>query len=226
MINELLWIALLLVTFVIQVLAYRYFGKSGLYAWMAIAIVLANIQVMKTVGWFGLVTALGNIVYGSTFLTTDIFCENHNKKDAKKAIYIGLFMLIATTIIMQVSLFFIPHATDTLSPALQKIFGVLPRITIASITAYLISQSFDVRFYGFLKKRTKKLWLKNTLSTSVSQFIDNVIFTAMAFIGVFEFNIILQIFITSYIMKFVVAILDTPFIYWARRINKTQKFPN
>ena len=231
MLNELLWILLLLLTFIIQILAYRFFGKNGLYAWIVVAIILANIQVMKTVGFFGLVTALGNIIYGTTFLTTDILCENYGKKEAKKAVWIGFFMLISITIIMQLCLQFTPHESDTLSPALQQIFGLLPRITIASLTAYLISQIFDVYFFNILKNKFKGkyLWFRNNISTMVSQLIDNVIFTWIAFIGffglfgwgqVFDWSIIIQIFVVSYIMKWIVAILDTPFIYLAKRFKR------
>lgn len=231
MINELLWIVLLLITFIIQILAYRFFGKNGLYAWIAVAIILANIQVMKTIGFFGLVTALGNIIYGTTFLTTDILCENHGKKAAQKAVWIGFFMLISVTIVMQITLQFSPHSSDTLSPALQQIFGLLPRIAIASLIAYLISQSCDVWFFNLLKQKMKGkyLWLRNNLSTMASQLIDNIIFTWIAFVGffglfgwgqVFEWSIIFQIFIVSYVMKWVVAVFDTPFVYLSRKIKK------
>ncbi|MBL7054256.1 queuosine precursor transporter [Candidatus Woesearchaeota archaeon] len=231
MLNELLWILLLFVTFIIQILAYRFFGKNGLYAWIAIAIILANIQVMKTIGFFGLVTALGNIIYGTTFLTTDILSENYGKKEAKKAVWIGFFMLISVTIIMQITLFFTPHSTDNLSPALQQIFGLLPRITIASLTAYLISQFHDIWAFEFWKKmfKGKHLWFRNNLSTMTSQLIDNVIFTWIAFIGffglfgwnqVFTWDIIIQIFLVSYTMKWFVALLDTPFVYLSKIIKK------
>jgi len=230
MLNELLWVLLLLATFIIQILAYRFFGKNGLYAWVAVAIILANIQVMKTIGFFGLVTALGNIIYGTTFLTTDILCENYGKKEAQKAVWIGFFMLISVTIIMQLCLLFAPHSSDTLSPALQQIFGLLPRITIASLTAYLVSQFFDVWLFNLIKEKMKGkyLWLRNNLSTMASQLIDNVIFTWIAFVGiglfgwgqVFEWSIIFQIFIVSYVMKWVVAVFDTPFVYLSKVIKK------
>lgn len=220
----------MLVTFVIQILAYRFFGKNGLYAWIAVAIIIANIQVMKTIGFFGLVTAMGNIIYGTTFLTTDILCENYSKKEAKKAVWIGFFMLIAVTIIMQITLLFVPHESDTLSPALNQIFGLLPRITIASLTAYLISQFHDVWAFMFWKKlcKGKHLWIRNNLSTMTSQLLDNVIFTWIAFVGffglfgwgrVFDWGIIFQIFIVSYVMKWVVAIFDTPFVYLAKKLK-------
>jgi len=64
---------------------------------------------MKTIQIFGLVTALGNVIYASLFLVTDILNENHTRKDAQKAVLIGFFILIATTIIMHISLQFIPY---------------------------------------------------------------------------------------------------------------------
>jgi uncharacterized integral membrane protein (TIGR00697 family) len=231
MINELLWIALLLVSFFGIILAYRFFGKTGLYCWMTMAIIIANIQVMKTINMFGFVTALGNIVYGTSFLVTDILCENHSKKEAKKAVWIGFFILITTTVLMQVCLAFIPDSSDTLSPALQQIFSLLPRITFASLTAYIISQSHDVWAFMFWKRLCKgnHLWIRNNLSTITSQLIDNVIFTYIAFVGlfglfgwkqVFDWSIIIQIFLVSYVMKFVVAACDTPCVYWSRVIKK------
>jgi uncharacterized integral membrane protein (TIGR00697 family) len=221
MINELLWIGLLLTSFLIVILAYRLFGKTGLYVWTAVGVILANIQVMKTIQVFGLVTAMGNVIYSSLFLVTDIINENHTKKDAQKAVWIGFFVLIATTIIMQISIQFIPDESDFLSEHITAIFSVLPRIAFASLIAYLISQSHDVWFFAKLKKRHKKrhLWLRNNLSTVTSQLIDNTIFTLIAFIGVFSWNVIGQIFLTSFILKVIVAAFDTPFVYLARKIK-------
>ena len=224
----------MLVSFLGIILAYRFFGKTGLYVWMAMAVIIANIQVMKTIGFFGMVTALGNIIYGTTFLATDILNENHSKKEARQAVWIGFFILITVTIIMQICLGFKPHSSDELSPALHTIFGLLPRITIASLTAYLISQFHDVWAFNFWKKKFKgkKLWLRNNFSTLTSQLIDNIIFTYIAFVGlfglfgwgqVFSWQIVISIFIVSYIMKIVVSVCDTPFIYWSRKIKKEGK---
>jgi len=221
MINELLWIGTLILSLFMVVLSYKLFGKTGLYIWTAMAVILANIQVMKTVQVFGLVTALGNVVYASLFLVTDILNENHTKKDAQKAVWIGFFILISTTILMQLTIQFIPYESKELSDSLTNVFSVLPRIAFASLVAYIISQSHDVWFFAKLKKKHKKklLWLRNNLSTICSQLLDNVIFTLIAFFGVFPWDIILQIFLTSMIMKVIVATCDTPFLYLARKIK-------
>jgi len=222
MINESLWIGSLVISFLLIILAYRLFGKTGLYIWTAIGVILANIQVMKTIEVFGLVTALGSVIYSSLFLVTDIINENHSKKDAQKAVWIGFFVLIATTILMQVTIQFVPDESDFLSEHLSAIFSFLPRIAFASLTAYLISQSHDVWFFAKLKKKHKKrfLWVRNNLSTISSQLVDNIIFTLIAFVCVFSWIIIGQIFLTSMIIKVIVAVCDTPFVYWARKINR------
>jgi len=221
MINELLWIGLLITSFLMVILAYKLFGKTGLYIWTAAAVILANIQVMKTIQVFGMVTALGNVIYSSLFLTTDILNENHTKKDAQKAVWIGFFVLISTTILMQITLYFVPHESDFLGEHITAIFSFLPRIAFASLLAFLISQSHDVWFFAKLKKKHKKkhLWLRNNLSTISSQLLDNTIFTLIAFVGVFSWDIIGQIFLTSLILKVIVASCDTPFVYLARKIK-------
>jgi uncharacterized integral membrane protein (TIGR00697 family) len=207
------------------ILSYKLFGKTGLYIWMAIGVILANIQVMKTVKVFGMVTALGNVIYSSLFLTTDILNENYSKKEAQKAVWVGFFVLISVAILMQITINFIPDESDFLSEHITAIFVFLPRIVIASLTAYLISQSFDVLLFDNIKKiyKGRYLWFRNNFSTITSQLMDTIIFTLIAFVGIFSWSIILQIFITSMIMKIVVSFCDTPFIYWARSIYYKNK---
>jgi uncharacterized integral membrane protein (TIGR00697 family) len=221
--NEWLWILLLFVNFGMVILAYRLFGKTGLYIWTALAVILANIQVMKTIEIFGLVTAMGNIIYSSLFLVTDILNEKYTRKDAARSVWIGFFVLISVTIIMQITLYFTPDTSDTLSPHIAAIFGFLPRIALASLTAYLLSQLHDVWLFSKLKKTNfgKKLWVRNNISTVFSQLIDNTVFTLIAFYGIFSWQIMFEIFITSMILKVIVAFLDTPFIYLAKSIKKS-----
>ncbi len=222
MINEVLWIGSLIVSLFTVIIAYKLFGKTGLYIWTAAAVIIANIQVLKIVEVFGLETALGNVIYASIFLSTDILNENHTKKDAQKAVWIGFFVLIATTILMQITLQFNPSENDFINEHITAIFSLMPRIAIASLIAYFISQNHDVWFYAKLKKKdkTKRLWLRNNLSTITSQLLDNVLFALIAFVGVFSWSTIGQIFLTSLILKVLVAACDTPFLYLARKIKR------
>ncbi|MGZ2371404.1 queuosine precursor transporter [Ancylomarina sp. YFZ004] len=229
--NEILWLVMLLANFLLIILAYRLFGKWGLIIWIPISVIIANIQVIQTVEFFGLVATLGNIVYASSFLVTDILSENYGKEEAKKAVWIGFFSLISMTLLMNLSLLFIPLEGDEFAGAAHEatrtIFSLMPRIAIASLAAYLLSQRHDIWAYHFWRKRFPKdsqIWIRNNLSTSVSQLIDSNIFVLIAFLGVFETAVMWEIFISTYFLKFIVAAADTPFLYWSKRIFKKGKF--
>lgn len=229
--NELLWLVMLLVNFLLIILAYRLFGKWGLIMWIPISVIVANIQVIQTVELFGLVATLGNIVYATSFLVTDILSENYGKKEAQKAVWIGFFSLISMTLLMNLALQFLPLEGDEFAGEAHKatstIFSLMPRIAVASLTAYLLSQRHDVWAFHFWRKRfstDRQLWLRNNLSTMVSQLIDSSVFVIIAFWGVFETKMLFEIFITTYFLKWIVAAADTPFVYWAKNILKKGKF--
>ncbi|MRX70926.1 queuosine precursor transporter [Bacillus lacus] len=220
MFNELLWLVCVLLNFSIVLLFYKQFGKTGLFVWLGISTVIANIQVVKTVELFGLTATLGNIMYGSAFFVTDIINEKYGKEEAKKAVWLGFATLITMTFIMQATLLFQPHEIDFAHESLQTIFGLLPRIAIGSLAAYLISQHLDVSIYQYLKTRfPKQLWIRNNGSTFLSQLLDTAVFTTIAFWGVYPFDVWIQIFITTYLIKSLVAALDTPFAYIAKRMK-------
>lgn len=217
--NESLWFLLLLANFSAILFSYRFFGKLGLYIWIPIATILANIQVLKMVDLLSIGVTLGNITYASSFLVTDILSENYGKKSAQKAVFIGFFSLTTTVIIMNIALMFKPNEFDFIQESLQNIFSLLPRIALASLIAYGVSQLHDVWAYNFWKNLfpgMKFLWLRNNASTMVSQLLDSVIFTFIAFWGLLPQSEFIQILITTYAIKWIVAAIDTPFLYLAR----------
>jgi len=215
------WVVLIMANFLFILGAYKLFGKWGLIAWSGIAIMMANIQVLETVQMIGLVATLGNVIYGTTFLATDLLTEKYGKKEAHKAVWFGFFSMIAMTVIMQICLRFIPDASDFGRPALATIFSLMPRIAIGSLVAYLLSQFHDVWAFDFWGKVTKNrwLWFRNNASTVTSQLIDTLVFCSIAFIGVFPFSIWWQIVVTTYVLKTIVAMADTPFLYWGKKIT-------
>jgi len=229
--NELLWIGMLLINFGAIIFSYKKFGKLGLFIWIPISTVVANIQVILFVNLFGLEATLGNIVYASSFLVTDILSENYGEEDAKKSISIGFFSLIMTTIIMQVALQFIPSGfpeAETNLGAVSTIFSFMPRIVAASLAAYLISQKHDVWAYSFWKKKfsgDNQIWIRNNASTMISQLIDSAVFTLIAFWGVMDGPVLWEIFLSTYILKWIVASLDTPFLYLAAHMKRSNKLP-
>lgn len=216
--NELLWASMLLVNFLAILISYRIWGKMGLYIWIPIAAIVANIQVTKTVELFGFTATLGNIVYAGSFLVTDILSENHGREEARRAVGIGFFSLIIMTLLMNFALLFRPGSSDFAHESLVTLFAPMPRIVVASLFAYGLSQMHDIWSYNLWKRlwpAKKYIWVRNNLSTMVSQLIDSVVFTLIAFYGIFPGGVLLEIMITTYIFKWIVAVLDTPFLYLA-----------
>ena len=99
---------------------------------------------------------------------------------------------------------------------------------MASLLVYAISQLFDVwlyhKWWEFTDKKfgnhRKYLWLRNNGSTLISQILNTFLFTVAAFAGTLEFKTLMSVFISSYIIYIVTSLLDTPVVYWARRIHE------
>ncbi len=219
MINELWWVLLLILNFGAIMIAFRLWGKLGLFIWIPISVIVANIQVTKNVSLFGFEATLGNIVYSTSFLATDFLSEFYGPKDSRKAVGIGFFALVCMTLFMQVALMFEPAASDFAQSSMETIFGLMPRIALGSLVAYLLSNLHDVWAFEFWKQKKpgrKTLYIRNCLSTFVSQGIDSIVFTFIAFYKVYPMDIWWQIVLTTYLLKWIVALCDTPFIYWGR----------
>lgn len=221
--NEVLWGIMMVLNFGLITFAHAKFGKVGLFVCIAMSGIIANIQVVKTVELFGMVATLGNIVYGTSFLATDILSECYGEKDAKKGVYIGMFSIFGMTMLMSLALVFVPHELDFAHSSLAVVFELMPRVALASFVAYFVSQRHDVWAYSFWKSKHNKTWISNNASTIVSQAIDSVVFVLIAFLGVMPTSVLFEIFITTYILKLIVAVLDTPFVYLAKRIKGQNK---
>lgn len=224
--NELLWLLLIIVNFSLTLFAFKYFGKLGLYIFATISILLANIQALKQIDLFGLHGSMGDISYMGVYLISDILSENYGKDEARKIIGVGFFSIISATLIMYLSLQLIPNNFDNAQQHLEQIFGIFPRFVLASLLAFFISQKYDIIAYQFWRNKFpdfKYIWLRNGMSTMVSQIIDNLIFSMVAFIGVFSWQYILQIFITSFILRTIITVIDTPFVYLSVYIKRNLK---
>lgn len=227
--NEIILIVSLIVIYSMVVLSYWFFGTTGLYCWTVIATISANIEVLILVKAFGMEQTLGNILFASTFLVTDILSEMEGKKAANKAVKIGIATSFAFIIISQSWMLYTPSQSDWALPAIKSVFSNTPRLMIAGIAVYAIVQVFDVWAYHKLWELTTKvyndskrfLWLRNNAATLVSQFLNTVLFTFGAFLGVYDFATLINIVIASYIIFIATSLLDTPAVYIARRFCKT-----
>lgn len=229
--NEILLLLSILVIYGSVLVLFKIFGKSGLYCFTSIATIAANIEVLIAINAFGMEMTLGNVLFASTFLVTDIISELYGKKDAKKAVNIGIATSIVFIIFSQWWLLYTPTEDAfaiSVMEAMKTIFSNTPRLMITSMVVYAIVQRFDVwayhKWWDFTEKMCgdskKYLWVRNNGSTLVSQFLNDLFFTVGAFWGIYSAGTIWNIVISSYVIFIVTSIADTPFVYLARRIAK------
>ena len=192
------------------------------------SLVLANIiGTTKFVYVFGLTVPAGVLAYPFTFLATDLICELYGKKRAQSLVWVGFTMNFFMLGLMMLGHYLkdasgISGATSTFENVYEFMIGNV----IASMIAYLIAQSVDVRLFHFWKSLTKgkHLWLRNNLSTVVSQLVDTTaIMTVLYFANnlgsrIQSISDLVGLIFASYIFKVLVALFDTPLFYlgvWA-----------
>ncbi|MBE6805674.1 MAG: VUT family protein [Ruminococcaceae bacterium] len=229
--NELLLIGSVLLIYGTVLIAYRIFGKTGLYVMTALCTVLANIEVLMIINGFGMEQTLGNVMFASTYLITDILSENEGKKCASRAVWLGVLSSLVMLAFSQYWLLYTPAASDWASEHIRAIFSTTPRLLLASFLAYIISQRFDVWLYHKLWDATTKktgdrvrfLWLRNNAATLISQVLNTVIFTTVAFAGWYDTKTLISIMFSTYVIYIFTSLLDTPAIYVARKLKQKGK---
>ncbi len=222
--QDLLWLLTLCLDLGLTILMYRLFGREGLLACIVLAILLANLQGPKLTIIFGFQTTLGVIFYSGIFFATDLLSERWGQKEANRAVMIGFLVSIIIVVMLSIALLFQPSTqantaafSSEIQDAFETIVNFTPRFVFGSLLAYLISQSLDVYIFHKVKELTKgrHLWLRNNVSTMLSQIVDTLIYSLVVWWGVVDLETALSLGAVKYVFKLGIAAIDTPFIYWA-----------
>ncbi len=219
----------------------RFFGASGLYCYVAVTLIAANIQVLKG-GQFIFPPhpiAMGTLLFGTIALVFDIITEYYGKPAALRGVRLGFVVLCFFTVLMLITVGVRPLDPKTLAPDslflyenhlhIKALFMPMPAILAASLISYLISQSTDVLIFRLIKQMThdRWLWVRAVLSTSVSAFIDTCIFSFLAWKLFSPAPISWQTLMIVYIfgtypLRLICSFGLSPFIYFARHFLPKQ----
>ena len=226
--QELLWVLTVVYDLGLAILLYRFFGKYGLYTAVVLGIVLGNLQGGKVseLEFFGhsFTVSMGAILYSGIYFATDVLNEKFGRAEANRAVMLGFVANVAVMITLVLSVQFKPSNITGSALEVHKAISTLaiysPAFVIGSLTAYLISQTFDVWLFHKIRSYTgeSKLWLRNNLSTITSQLLDTMIyqFTWVIATGM-EWKVAFLLAATKYVFKVLMALVDTVFIYWVRK---------
>lgn len=174
---------------------------------------------------------MGLVTYPITFALTDIITELYGGDKARRAIYLAFFMNLSYLVIASIAVYLPAHplwyvqdnrfgfqSLQEYQNAYAFIFNMNGKVILASLTAYLAGQLLDVRIFETVKRWTgrRHLWLRNNASTLVSQLVDTCIVSSITLMWGFgmDFSSVIQIMAMSYFYKAVIALLDTPVVYF------------
>jgi uncharacterized integral membrane protein (TIGR00697 family) len=183
--------------------------------------------------------SLGVIGWPIVFLMTDLINEYFGKQGVRRLTFITVGMIIFVFGILYIGMQIPAASFSPISDAaFNMVFGQSLWIIVGSLIAFLLSQMIDVTIFWFFREKTgeKKLWLRATGSTAISQLIDTFVVLGIAFwlpgilrdhfhlfsealkeTSVFTSEQYLTVSISSYTYKLLIALLMTPVIYMAHK---------
>jgi len=182
------------------------------------AIIAANLMGTKIVTILGISMSVAIFVFPLTFLITDAVAEVYGHQQAKQMVHAAMVALVIVMAVVALAVALPPAARYEHNESYRIVFGNSLRIMFASLVAFIISQRHDIWAFEFWKKQTKgkHLWLRNNLSTIVSQFLDTTLFMFLAFYHMapkFGAAFVFSLIIPYWLVKVTFALADTPFVY-------------
>lgn len=232
----------LVVVFSLIPLVLRPFGAAGMFIFIAIGIVAANVQVLKaaTFSFYAAPIPLGTVAFSATYIATDVLTEYYGRATARKAVWLGFSAMLLLTVMMILAMGYRPMSAEEAAasgmdwalPNHDHILALyLPQATllIAGLASYLISQFNDIFVFQAIRQWTGRgqLWVRACGSTAISALIDNTVFSTLAWmvfpwlLGQHEqvvdlHTLIFTFILGTYWIRLAMAFLEAPFIYAAR----------
>lgn len=175
-------------------------------------LVVAAVISSKIITVFGLTVPAGVLAYSLTFAVSDVISEVWGKKLANEVVTCGFVTLVFITFLAWLAVAWPAASFWQNQEAFASVLGSTPRIVVASLMAYVVSQKHDIWLFHLLKNRMngKYLWLRNNVSTMASQLIDSTIFVTVAFYGILPIG---EVIFGQWLVKLCIAACDTPVVY-------------
>lgn len=232
----------LAVVFSLIPLVLRPFGAAGIFIFIAVGIVAANVQVLKasTFAFYAAPIPLGTVAFSATYIATDVLTEYFGRAVARKAVWLGFSAMLLMTVMMILAMGYKPMGAEEAQasgmewalPNADHIAALyMPQATllIAGLTSYLISQFNDIFVFQKIRQWTGpgQLWARACGSTAVSALVDNTVFSTLAWM-VFPWllgqhdqvvdaqTLIFTFILGTYWIRLFMAFVEAPFIYAAR----------
>lgn len=174
-------------------------------------IIIQNILATKNIDITIFTVTTGILVSPLVFIIQDIQTEVYGYKKAKKMIILGYLMNFIAIMLYSFSILIPSSSTYTNQAAFTTILGTTPRIAVASFIAYMIGALINSRVMENMKiKYEKNLFFRAISSTVVGQFIDNMLFAVIAFIGILPTQAIISMIVGGTLFEIIYEIIFYP----------------
>ena len=197
-------------------------GVDWLLGTIGINLIFVSIFGAKLITVFGLVTNAGNIFYACVFLATHFLLERHGRRAGFQTIWFGVGLVLFFFTMSQFATRFTGLAlSQEVNSAISTLFSLSPRVTLASILAYIFAQYVNIFIYEWIKLRTKGkfLWLRSNVANIAGQLVDSLLFFSIAFFDL-PGPVLVQVILVGWAFKTFVVFLGTPFLYFDAYLDR------
>jgi len=211
--------------------AFVLFFCTGLFM---VSLVMAALTAIKVqvihLGPLDVLVPAGTLAFCFTYLATDVISEVWGRGYALCVVLIGVIMRFVVALLILYAMYFedvagfvsaAPSWTAERQSEFVSVFSSGIRTNFAGIVAFFVSALADVLIFHHLRQRDigrNRLWLRNNLSTMVSQILNSTIFITVAFGGIESLAAIGSLILGQVVVKLLVAAFDTPLVYLLRNI--------
>ncbi|MGQ9856821.1 MAG: queuosine precursor transporter [Fervidobacterium sp.] len=177
-------------------------------------IVVSNVIAAKVVKFGVFLFPASIISYTFTFIIANMVSDVIDKERSKFLVWMGFLAQAAASGLILLGLF-MPAASVERGEAYRIILGMNWRFTLASLAAYGTSQFMN--YYIFNSKRFNSAVVANLVSVLVAQFFDTVVFTLVAFLGVY--NQLISMVLSQYVIKIIIVLVTNPVFMLTKKMK-------
>ncbi|USO02241.1 MAG: queuosine precursor transporter [Alphaproteobacteria bacterium] len=205
---------------------FRYFQTIGVAAFIVLAILIGNIQILTHVNFKFMIIPLGTIAFSMLFVAINLLNLHYGKGVAKKAVFLTFYTQVFFACLILITMGYLPTAyTESYHISMVTLFSPSLRLFAASLISYTISQLFDIHLFNMLSKSS--LWARFNISIWLSALLDNTIFSFLAFYVFVDLpysieDIVMKFILGTYWIRIIIGILETPIIYLSKTIKAPQ----
>ncbi len=216
------------VTFAGSLYARKYNSYDGLIGVYITFTIMTQIMAAKIASFdvfgYAFTAPAAMVIFGVTFLITDIVNEKFGRYAVHKMIFIAFVTQLILALFMYIGTSLTPAPYWQFQESWESIFSLVPRILAASWITFIITENLDAYLYEKVRVFTKgkHLWARNVFSSIPALTLDTIIFVSLAFYG--TGLPLFEIMLGQFTIKYLIGVVNIPFMYLNKMILGKDSF--